>query len=73
MDIQLHMTTPLGANYHTDLTFRDCGVKVQGKTLPVDLVQPEIQEWDAMLETDWMAKHKVIGDCEKRLNTFLDP
>jgi len=44
MEIQPCVTTPLGTNYHTDLTFRDCGVKAQGKTVPVDLVRPEIQE-----------------------------
>ena len=73
MGIQLYVTTPLGTNYHTDLTFRDSGVKVQGKTLPIDLVHPEIQEWDVMLETDWIAKCEVTGHYEKRLNQFLDP
>jgi len=28
MDIKLYMTTFLGANYHIDLTFRDCVVIV---------------------------------------------
>jgi len=52
MDIQLYVTTPLGTNYHTDLTFRDCVVIVQGKTLPVDLVRLEIQGWDLIVEAD---------------------
>jgi len=73
MVIQLYVTTPLGTNYHTDLIFGDCVVNVQGKTLPVDSVQLEIQGWDVILETDWIAKHKVTRDCKKKLNYFLDP
>ena len=52
MHIQLYMTSSLGPNYHTDLTFRDFGVKVQWKILPIDLVHPEIQEWDVIVEID---------------------
>ena len=43
MVIQLYVATPLGTNYHTDLTFGDCVVNVRGKTLPIDLVKLEIQ------------------------------
>ena len=37
------------------------------------LVQPEIQGWNVILETDWLAEHKVTLDCEKKLTTFSDP
>jgi len=37
------------------------------------LVQLEIQGWDIILGMDWLAKHKVIIDCEKKLITFSTP
>ena len=49
MDIQLYVITPLGTNYHTDLIIRDYAVKVERRTLPVVLVQLEIQGWDDIL------------------------
>ena len=73
MDIQLYVTTPLWTNYHTDLTIRDYAIKVKSRTLPADLVQIEIQRWNVILGVDWLAKHKVTLDCEKKLITFSTP
>ena len=36
----------------------------------VDLVQLEIQGWDVVLQTNWLAKQKVTLDCENKLTTF---
>ena len=66
--MQLYKTSPLGATYHADRVFKDYTI---GKTLPVDLVQLEIQGWDVILGTDWSAKYKGTLDCEKELITFL--
>jgi len=59
MHIQFYMTSSLGTINHTDPTYRDFVVLVQGKTFPDDLVRLAIQEWDVIMETDWIAKHKV--------------
>ena len=72
-DIQLYVTTPLGNIYHTDVVLRDCAFNVDGRTLPANLVQLEIQGWDVILGMDWLAKHKVAIDCEKKLIAFWTP
>jgi len=73
MHMQLYETSPLGTIYYANLIFKDYTVNIGGKALPVDLVQLEIQAWDVILGTDWLAKHKVTLDCEKDLITFSAP
>ena len=73
VDIQLYVTTPSGTIYHTELIIRDCAVNVEGKTLSANFVQVEMQRWDIILGMDWLAKHKVTTDCEKKLITFSTP
>ena len=73
MDVQLYVTTPLGSTYYTDLVFKNCTIQLEGRVLPVDLVQLDIQGWDVILEMDWLTKHKVTIDCEKKLVTLSTP
>ena len=73
MDVQLYVTTPLGPTYYTDVIYKDCAVTLEGKVLPADLVQLNIQGWDVILGMDWLTKYKVIIDCEGKLITFPDP
>ena len=73
IDVNLYVTNSLGTMYHTDLIIRDCAVNVEGKTLSANFVQVEMQRWDIILGMDWLAKHKVTTDCEKKLITFSTP
>ena len=43
MDKQLYVPTPLGSVYYTDIIFKNCAINVEGRVLPADLVQLEIQ------------------------------
>ena len=52
MDVQLYVTTPLGSVYYTDLIFKRCTVQLEGRVLPIDLVQLNIQGWDVILGMD---------------------
>ena len=71
--MQLYETSPIGTIYHANLIFKDCTVTVGGKNFPINLVQLEIEGWDVILGTDWLAKHKVTLDCRKELITFSAP
>jgi len=73
MDVQLYVTTPLGSTHYTDVVFKNCTIQLEGRVLPVDLVQLDIQGWDVILEMDWLTKHKVTIDCEKKLVTLSTP
>ena len=73
MDVQLYVTTPLGPTYCTDLVFKDCTIQLEGRVLPADLVQLDIQGWDVILGMDWLTRHKVTIDCERKLVTFSTP
>jgi len=70
MNVQLYVTNPLGSNYHTDLVFKNCAIQLEGRVVPVDLVQLDIQGWDVILGMDWLIRHKVTIDRERKLATF---
>jgi len=70
MDVQLYVTTPSGSTYYTDLVFKNCAIQLEGRVLPIDLVQLDIQAWDVILGMDWLTRHKVTIDCERKLVTF---
>ena len=70
MNVQLYVTTPLGSTYYTDLVFKDYPIKLEGRILLVDLVQLNIQGWDVILGMDWLTRHKVTIDCERKLVTI---
>ena len=52
MNVQLYVTTPLGSTYYTDVVFKNCTIQLEGRVLPVDLVQLDIQGWDVILGMD---------------------
>ena len=39
MDMQLYVTIPLGSTYYTDVVFKNYTIQLEGRVLPVDLVQ----------------------------------
>jgi len=43
---------------------------LEERPLPVDLVQLDIQVWDVIQGMDWLTRHKVTMDCERKLVTF---
>jgi len=69
MDVQLYVTTPLGSTDYTDIIFKNCAIKLEGRVLPADLVQLDIQGWDVILGMN-LTKHKVTIDRERKLVTF---
>jgi len=52
IDVQLYVTTPLGSTYCIDVFFKNYTVQFEGRVLPVDLVQLDIQGWDVILRMD---------------------
>jgi len=70
MDVQLCVTTSTGFVYHTNTIFRDCAISIYRTILPANLIQLGIQRYDVILDMDWLAKHKVTIDCEKKLISF---
>ena len=70
MDVQFYVSTPLGPTYYTDVIYRNCVVTLEGKFLPADLIQLNIQGWDVILGIDWLTRYKVTIDCEGKSITF---
>ena len=44
---------------------------MHGKTLPIDLIQLEVQECDVNLGIDWLSRYKVTINGEKKLTALL--
>jgi len=38
MDVQLYVTTSLGSTYYNDVVFKNYTIQLEGRVLPVDLV-----------------------------------
>jgi len=73
MDIQLYMTTSQGSVFHTDIIFKNCTINMEGRVLSANFIQLEILGWNIILGIDWLAKHKVNIDYEKKLITSSTP
>jgi len=43
MDVPLYVTTPLGSTYYTDVVFKNYTIQLEGRIVPVDLLQLDIQ------------------------------
>jgi len=46
------VTTRLGSTYYTDVVFKNYTIQLEGRVLPVNLVQLDIQGWDVILGMD---------------------
>lgn len=50
-------------------------LKIQGEIFPTNLMKLAFSEFDIILGMDWLSKHRVNLDCEKKrttLKTFDD-
>ena len=62
----LYVNFPLGTRVSVDKICRDCGLKISGILLTVDLRVMDISDFDVILGMDWLTAHRVVIDCDSR-------
>ena len=59
LDIQLHVTTPVGSVYQTERVARNCTIIISGRSFRGDLVLLGIRGYDVILGMDWLTQHQA--------------
>ena len=62
----MHVSSPLGTEVSVDLICRGCELEILGILLTVDLRVMDMSEFDVILGMDWLMKHRIVIDCERR-------
>ena len=62
----MHVTSPLGNSVNVNKVYKNCLIVINDREFPVDLIALPFCEFDLILGMDWLSKHRVIVDCDKR-------
>ena len=63
----LLVTSPLGHSVRVNRVNKNCPLLVHDKEFSVDLIALPFHEFDLILGMDWLSKHRVIVDCDKKI------
>ena len=62
----MHVTSPLGHSVNVNKVCKNCLIVINDREFPVDLIALPFCEFHLILGMDWLSKHRVIVDCDKR-------
>ena len=62
----MHVISPLGYSVNVNIVYKNCPIVINDREFPVDLIALPFREFDLILEMDWLSKHRVIVDYDKR-------
>ena len=60
------VTSPLRHSVRVNRVYKNCPLMVQDREFFVDLIAFPFHEFDLILGMDWLSKHRVIVDCDKK-------
>ena len=63
----LLVTSPLGHSVRVNHLYKNCPLLVHDREFSVDLIALPFHEFDLILGMDWLSKHRVIVDCDKKM------
>ena len=63
----MHVTSPLGHSVNVNRVYKNCLIVINDREFSADLIALPFREFDLILRMDWLSKHQVIVDCDKRL------
>ncbi|XP_039056273.1 uncharacterized protein LOC120199158 [Hibiscus syriacus] len=66
LEIGFRVSSPLGLDVLVNKFHRRCPVKLQGDTFLADLMELPFQEFDVILDVDWLTKHNANLRCKDR-------
>ncbi|XP_074335508.1 uncharacterized protein LOC141672725 [Apium graveolens] len=73
LSLEFSIGNPIGVNTYVNSLYHDCVVIVDDRKLFVDLLPIPMQDFDVILGMDWLERHKVTIDCQRKKIIFGDP
>ena len=62
----MHVTSPLGHNVRVNRVYKNYPLMVHDIEFSVDLIALPFHDFDLILGIDWLSKHRVIVDYDKK-------
>ena len=59
----MRVSLPTGDPLFSDRVVRDSKVLIEGHEFPADLVALDMRDFDVVLGTDWLSRHRATLDC----------
>ena len=66
LSYDMHVTNPLGHNINMNRVYKNCPIIIHDREFSADLIALPFREFDLILGMDWLSKHRVIIDCDKK-------
>ena len=66
LSYDMHVTSPLGNSVNVNRVYKNCSIIIHDREFFVDLIALPFREFDLILGMDWLSKHRVIIDCDKK-------
>ena len=63
----MHVTSPLGHNVRVNRVYKNYPLMVHDIEFSVDLIALPFHDFDLIFGIDWLSKHRVIVDCDKKI------
>ena len=60
------VTSPLRHSVRVNRVYKNCPLMVHDREFSVDLIALIFHEFGFILGMDWLSKHRVIVDCDKK-------
>ena len=61
-----HVTSPLRNSVKVNRVYKNYPLVIHDREFSVDLIAFPFHEFDLILGMDWLSKHRVIVDCDKK-------
>ena len=62
----IYVTSPLGHSVRVSTVYKNCPIKVHDREFFVDLIALPFHEFNFILGTYWLSKHRARVDCDKK-------
>ena len=62
----MHVTNPLGQSVKVNRVYKNYPIVIHDMEFFADLIALPFHEFDLILGIDWLSKHVVIIDCDKK-------
>ena len=66
----MHVTSPLEQSVNVNRVYKNYSIVIHDKEFSTDLIALPFHEFDLILGMDWLSKHRVIIDCDKKIVVF---
>ena len=63
----MHVTNPLGHSVNVNQVYKNYPIMIHDRKFSTDLIDLPFHEFDLILGMDWLSKHRVIVDCDKKI------